>query len=126
MTIQFDPNKNMVRIGDKFFPAKPFPENDSRTETGSGIGYTIPLGESGKELSIAIGVGTYNEHHNLDIPSRVDPATEMETVEVGYNFGDAPSPYEWQDTRGFDVIGWVNDEDLSRMIIRAMDGKDPF
>ena len=108
----------MVRIGDKFFPARPFPRmSEGMIEMGVGIGFTIPLGESGKELSIAIGAGTYNEHHNVEIPIRIEPTTEMHHVEVGFDFGGE---------RDFDVTGYVDDEELSRIIIRAMSGEDPF
>lgn len=116
MTIQFD-GERMVRVGDKFFPAQPFVGMDSRIDFGVGIGYTIPLGESGKSLSIAIGCGTYNEHHLIEAPHRIEPTTEMDRVEVGFNFGGE---------RDFDVTGWIDDEELSRIIIRAMSGEDPF
>lgn len=126
MSIEFDPSKNMVRVGEKFFPAKPFPTNGNSSPYGKG--YTIPLGESGKELSIAIGAGTYSDNYELYKfeNSSVDVELPMRVVEVGFNFGDEPSPYDWQETRGFEVTGYINDEELSRMIIRAMSGENPF
>jgi hypothetical protein len=122
MTIQLMSSDNMVRIGDKFFPAIPFPGNAEHAKYGVGIGYEIPLGESGRKLSIAIGAGTYNEHYNLP-PCFIDPYSEMEMVEVGFSF-DKPR-YDWSDET-FDVTGYVDDDSLLRMISEAMKGNDPF
>lgn len=126
MTIQFDPNTNRVRVGDRYFPAEGFPSNDDGFPHGKG--YKIPLGESGKFLSIAIGGGTYSDNYTKLGPTDVvDVSAEMRVVEVGFDFGDSPSPYEWDDgPRGFDVTGYVDDEALSRIIIAAMRGDDPF
>lgn len=126
MTIQFDPDNNRVRIGDRHFPAQGFPSNDDQWPFAKG--YTIPLGKSGKSLSIAIGGGTYSDNYKkLDLSDRIDIRAEMDVVEVGYDFGDAPSLYEDDpEPRGFDVTGYVDDEALSRMIIAAMSGNDPF
>ena len=126
MTIQFDPDNRRVRVGERYFPAEGFSTNDDPSPFGKG--YKIPLGESGKFLSIAIGGGTYSDNYdNMDMCAVIDVAAEMNIVEVGYDFGDAPSPYDWDDDpRGFDVTGYIDDEALSRMIIAAMSGNDPF
>lgn len=126
MTIQFDPDNKRVRVGDRYFPAEPFPDMDRHPWVGKG--WTIPLGESGKILSIAVGGGTYSDNydkmHEGDV---VDVTAEMNVVEVGFDFGESPSPYEYVDgPRGFDVTGYVDDEGLSRIIIDAMQGIDPF
>lgn len=117
MTIQFYPKNKMVRIGEKFFPAKPFPGMNEAQHVGICMGFTIPLGESGKELSCTFGVGTYSDNRMLQYPTPIDPSMEINEIEVGYDFGGE---------RDFDVTGWVNSDELSRMIIRAMSGEDPF
>jgi len=113
MTIQMNLAKKMVRVGNKFFPAKPF-----RPETGNndplfpyGQGYLIPLGETGKELSIAIGYGTYSDNYNN---MEFDFEAEMEEVEVGFEF-----PHM------FDVTS-TNDDGLLEMIEKGMNGENPF
>lgn len=113
MTIQFDPKKRTVRVGDKHFPATPFRDSLAvmREAYPYGQGYTIPLGESGEELSIAIGFGSYSDNYDsrdfaLD--------AEMEVVEVGFT-----------ENGEFDVIGYVDDEGLSRIIILSMQGQSP-
>lgn len=109
--IQFNPEKKMVMVGDNFFPAMPFGKESCYPYCQ---GYRIPLGESGKYLSIAIGNGSYSDNQNNDFPVISDP---MDVVEVGFDFGGE---------RGFDVIGYQNDEELARIIILAMKNEDPF
>jgi len=128
MTIQFYPNKNMVRLGEKYFPAKAFPGMDDQSylDQGRCIGYEIPIGETGEFLSIAIGILSYSDNHHFGkwpVPGKcsVDPSAEMVTVEVGYDFRSV-------DEYGcsFDVKGFVNDEELIEMIGNTMSGLDPW
>lgn len=120
MTIQFMPDKNMIRVGDKFFPAQ-F-HSEIYNNTGFGVCGSLLVGETGKHLSLAIGCGTYNENYHRPFEF-IDPTMEMNTVEVGFDFG---SPrYEFPDST-FDVIGYIGDDRLLEMISLVMEGKDPF
>ncbi|MCB1119208.1 MAG: hypothetical protein KDK65_04535 [Chlamydiia bacterium] len=120
MTIQFMPDKNMIRVGDKFFPAQ-F-HSEIYNNTGFGVCGSLLVGETGKSLSLAIGCGTYNENYYRRY-GFIDPTMEMNTVEVGFDF-DAPRSEFSNDT--FDVIGYIDDERLLEMISLVIEGKEPF
>ena len=114
MTIQFLPDPGMIRVGDKYFPARFDPE--IWNNHGFRVCGSLLVGETGKSLSIAIGVGTCNENRDLDY-GHIHPMTEMDTVEVGFDFG---APHY------FDVIGWIDDNRLLEMISLVAEGKEPF
>lgn len=120
MTIQMIPDKSMIRVGNKYFPARFDPE--IWNNHGFRVCGSLLVGETGKSLSIAIGVGTYNENRDLDY-GHIHPMTEMDTVEVGFDFG-APR-YEYSNST-FDVIGWIDDNRLLEMISLVAEGKEPF
>ena len=120
MTIQFMPDKRMIRVGKRYFPAQFNPE--IWNNTGTGVSGALLVGETGKHLSLAIGCGTYNENYHRPFEF-IDPTMEMNTVEVGFDFG---SPrYEFPDST-FDVIGYIGDDRLLEMISLVMEGKDPL
>lgn len=79
-----------------------------------GVSYEILTGEPGKELSVAIGYGTFSDNYSKeDVLIPLD--SEMELVEVGYTFNS-----------NFSIATYVDDVRLNEMILLVIDGKDPF
>lgn len=108
MTIQFHPVTCNVRVGDRHFPALPFDHNDEPGPYGKG--FRILLGETGKELSIAIGAGTYsdNYHAYLHQDTVIDVEAELELVEVGFAFGGTVGGHqEWQHRNNRHRNNWL-------------------
>lgn len=121
MTIQYMPEKNMVRVADRFFPVAP---REPHTYN-AGVCYFILIGDTGKSLSIAVGCDTYSD--NRDYPFHgplIDISIEFEEVEVGFDFGRPV----WKNYFGttVDVRGWINDKQLLEMIEKVLNGQDPF
>lgn len=114
MSIQLDTRKHKLRIGDIIAPVR-IPDGFSYPL----ICCAIQIGKQGlfspqKELSIAMGFGSYSSNRDS---TTFDPEAPIELVEVGWNFVGS---------RGFDVEPFVNTERLKSMIMVANSGGDPF